>query len=132
MIGLETAAEVVAAIREVGFVAYLKKPGDVAPDADEPPQNPFPNPNAPPDPDPEPPTTPDPLPVWIVLEAYDQRHIDGELIRAQDKRVMMEASGPVPTQGDVLEISGQDHAILSVKPLAPSGINLMFECQCRR
>ena len=125
MIGLETAAEVVAAIREVGFVAQLKKPA-----SSETPQNPFPNPDDPaPD---DPPEAPDPVPVWIVLEAYDQRHIDGELIRAQDKRVMMEASGPEPTQGDTLEISGQDHAILSVKPLAPSGINLMFECQCRR
>ena len=133
MIGLETAAEASAAIREVGFVAQLKKPGATQPDPEEPPQNPFADPNATPDPAPAPePSAPDPVPVWIVLEAYDQRHIDGELIRAQDKRVMMEASGPEPTQGDTLEISGQDHAILSVKPLAPSGINLIFECQCRR
>ena len=131
MIGLETAAEASAAIREAGFVAQLKKPGATQPDPEEPPQNPFADPNAPPAPD-DPPEAPDPVPVWIVLEAFTKKHHDKWEIRATDILVMMEASGPVPTQGDDLEVLGLDYAIKAVDPLAPSGINIMFECQCRR
>jgi len=69
------------------------------------------------------------LPAMVSSYPFDM--IDGTLIRATDKRVMVSAVGAVPTTADKLEIDGVDHAIVMVKPLAPSGVPLFYECQCR-
>ena len=140
MSGISIAAEVAAAVREVGqstgtgpLLALLKKPGATLPDPVSPPQNPFTDPNADPDPDPPaPPTAPAPVPVGIMLDTFSKRHHDKWEVRATDLLVMMEATGPVPTQGDTLGVSGLDYAILAVDTLAPGGVALMYECQCRR
>lgn len=111
----------------------LKKPGATLPDPETPPQNPFPDPNAPPPVDPPPaPVAPDPVPVGIMLDTFTKRHHDKWEVRSTDLLVIMEATGPVPTQGDTLEVSGLDYAVLAVDPLAPGGVALMYECQCRR
>jgi len=140
MSGEDIAAEIAAALREVGeavgsgpLVALLKKPGATVPNPDAPPQNPFPDPNAPPDPDPEPnPEAPDPVPVVIMLDSFTKKHHDKWEIRCTDLLVIMEATVAVPTQGDKLDIDGLDYDIMAVDPLAPGGVALMYECQCRR
>jgi hypothetical protein len=128
MTGLAIAAEVAAALAEAGaatgngpLIGSLKKrAGNPA----APPQNPFAVAT--------PPTPPAPVPVTIIEGSYDLRHIDGVMILATDRKVMMDATGPVPAPGDTLEIGGLDHAIISVRPEAPGGVALMYEVQCRR
>jgi len=67
-----------------------------------------------------------------MVSDYAQSLIDGTLIRQGDKRVMVEATGPEPTQADKLEIDGVIYQIVNVKPLKPSGVALYYTLQCRR
>lgn len=122
MSGADIAAEVAAALREVGqetgageLIATLIRP---APQ----PQNPW-----------DPPAgEPSEHPLAVMVESYEQNDIDGTLIRAEDRRVMMEAAGITPTTADRLKIGTDEYAILSAQPEAPGGVALFFVLQCRR
>lgn len=70
--------------------------------------------------------------VWAIAESYRQDLVDGTLIRAEDRRVMIEAVTPAPTTADRLSIGGVEMAIVAVHPEAPAGVALMFTCQCRK
>lgn len=109
------AAEVAAAIAEVGFAATLKRP-------DTGPATPWDAATVIPGAE---------IPVTILSDTYDLRHIDGTLIRAQDRRIMM-ASTVVPTENDRLIIAGVTHQIVRVTTLEPGGIALLFEVQARK
>jgi hypothetical protein len=121
MSGVSIAAEVAAAIREVGnatgngpLIATLIRPAAQ-------PTNPWDAPAS----------APSLIPVAVMVESYSQGLIDGTLIRAEDRRVMMEATGIVPTTADRISISGKEYAILSVAPEAPSGVALFYNLHCR-
>jgi hypothetical protein len=70
--------------------------------------------------------------VWAISENYSARQIDGTLIRAEDRRVMIEAVTPAPTTADRLSIGGAEYAIVSVQPESPGGVPLYYTCQCRK
>lgn len=70
--------------------------------------------------------------VTVIVTMYDRRHIDGEQIRAEDRRVLMSAVGPVPAVSDRLTVSGAVYQVMAVNELAPAGVALMYELQCRR
>ncbi len=121
MSGLEIQKEVASALSEVvgevgnGLMATLIRPGDQ-------PQTPW-------DPPADAPTL---HPVWAISEHYAQNLIDGTLIRAEDRKVMMEATGTTPTTADRLKIGTDEYAILSVMPEAPGGVALYFSLHCRK
>ena len=121
MSGADIAAEVSAALAEAagdtgdGQQAVLIRPGT-------PQQNPW---------DP-PPGDPTETPVWAIAEAYRQNMIDGTLIRAEDRRVMIEAVTPAPTTADRLSIGGVEYGIVAVQPEARAGVALYHICQCRK
>lgn len=122
MSGADIAAEVAAALREVGretgageFIAMLIRPATQ-------PANPW-----------DPPAgEPTEHPVAVMVEQYAQNLIDGTLIRAEDRHVMMEAAGITPTTADRLQIGADEYSILAVMPEAPGGVALYFTCQCRK
>jgi hypothetical protein len=70
--------------------------------------------------------------VWAISEAYSARQIDGAMIRAEDRRIMVEAITPAPTTADRLSIGGDEYAIVGVQPEAPGGVPVYFVCQCRK
>ena len=121
MSGADIAAEVTAALAEAagdtgdGQQAVLIRPG--APQI-----NPWD----------DPPGEPTTQAVWAIAEAYRQDMIDGTLIRAEDRRVMVEAVSPAPTTADRLSIGGVEYGIVAVQPEAPAGVALYHICQCRR
>jgi hypothetical protein len=120
MSGAQIAAEVAAALREAG-VATGNGPlvAALAPVAiGGTPASPGP--------------TPDPVDVVVVVEEFRATEIDGARIRSGDKKVMMEAQGPVPKTGDGLTISGVAHRVEMVWPLSPAGVDLMYTVQARR
>ena len=61
-----------------------------------------------------------------------QAIIDGTLIQADDKRVLLPATGPQPTTSDRLLIGGVSYAIVSIRETAPSGVAIYYECQARK
>lgn len=121
MSGADIAAEVTAALAEAsgavgdGAQATLIRPGAQ-------PQTPWDAPGG----------APTPQAVWTIAEAYRQDMVDGTLIRAEDRRVMLEPVTPAPTTADRLSIGGTEYAIVAVQPEAPAGVALYYICQCRR
>lgn len=73
-------------------------------------------------------------PVRACVFDYDQKFIDGALIRTGDKQVYMSAVGiALPLAGDVLTWAGVDYTVLKCKPLAPSGsVMVVYELQARQ
>lgn len=67
--------------------------------------------------------------VAVVID-YDQRQIDGTLIRQGDRRAYMDAA-EAPRQGDVLTWQGADLRVVAVRPLSPGGTAVLFEAQLR-
>lgn len=121
MSGQSIAQEVSAALSEVAqevgdgsFAATLIQPATQ-------PENPW-----------DPPAgTPTETSLSAMVQNYPRGLIDGTLIRADDRKVMLGATGPRPTVADKLRISGTEYAIVSVREESPSGVPVFYECQCR-
>jgi hypothetical protein len=79
----------------------------------------------------EAPTGTETIPVVANVMRYSRALVDGTLIMAGDRRVMVAANGPVPNQTDRLRINGIDYSIVNVMPYDPQGVVLYFEVQAR-
>lgn len=77
--------------------------------------------------------TPTPHACTMAALKFDNKDIDGTLIKASDKKVYIAAKGLsiAPTTTDKLMIGGVSHAIMRVMPLNPAGIDVYFEVQAR-
>lgn len=70
--------------------------------------------------------------VQAVVFNYDQKYIVGTEIRSDDKQVYLSAAGiNPPLPGDVFNWQAQDYTVIKAKPLAPSGIQVLYEMQIR-
>ena len=72
-----------------------------------------------------------PVTLWARVESYTARELSNTLIRASDKKVMLEAGQVVPKAGDTLTIRGAVHRIESAAETNLAGIAVLYECQCR-
>lgn len=73
-------------------------------------------------------------PCTVVVTSYRADEIDGSLITARDKKILMAADVAVePSTSDALVIDGRVFQIVSVDPLqpAPGGVTIMFTVQAR-
>lgn len=70
------------------------------------------------------------LSTTAAVFAYDQKYIDGTLIKQGDQRAYL-APGVEPQQGDSLTWGGRDLAIVAVKPVSPAGVPVLYEAQLR-
>lgn len=67
----------------------------------------------------------------VVID-YDQKMIDGTLIRAGDKRVYMSVIGVgLPLAADLFVWQTVTYTVMTVKPLAPAGVGVLYEIQAR-
>ena len=121
MSGASIAAEVNAAFAEVArdvgdgdFIITLSRPATQ-------PVNPWDTPAA----------SPTTYELAGMVQDYPRAMIDGTLIRAEDRRVMLTATSVVPTVADRLTIGGKAYAIVSIKEVAPAGVPLYYEAQAR-
>lgn len=121
MSGAQIASEVLAALREAGtatgngpLVAQLTPAATTG--------NPWdtPGPGA------------APQDVTIIVDQFRANEIDGTMIRAGDKKVMMDATGPEPKTGDSLTIESVAHRVEMVWPLSPAGVPVMFTVAARQ
>lgn len=76
------------------------------------------------------PVTTTSLNTHAAVFAYDQKYIDGTLIKQGDQRAYL-SPRQEPKQGDLLTWMGKDYQIVAVKPLAPAGVAVLFEAQVR-
>lgn len=72
-------------------------------------------------------------PCTLVALDYDQKDVDGTLIKSTDKKVYVATKGlPIqPTTTDKVIIGGAVSAIVQAKPLNPAGTVVYFELQAR-
>ncbi|MBE0563577.1 hypothetical protein JQC79_19360 [Ochrobactrum anthropi] len=72
-------------------------------------------------------------PCTLVALDYDQKDVDGTLIKSTDKKVYVAIKGLAiqPTTTDKVIIGGVVSTIVEAKPLNPAGIIVLFEFQIR-
>lgn len=72
-------------------------------------------------------------PCTLAVLRFDNKDIDGTLIKVTDKKVYIAAKGLaiIPVTTDKLMIGGLSHTIVRVMPLNPAGIAVYYELQCR-
>lgn len=72
--------------------------------------------------------------VSAVFTEYDQKDIDGTLIKAGDKRAMISASGiaSAPDTADQVTDGSLKYSIISVSTIQPGGTPLIYYLQLRR
>ena len=64
---------------------------------------------------------------------YTVREIDGTLVQRGDRKLLMSVkAGVVPAVSDVAIVGAVRFRVLAVKPLAPGGVTLTYELQCRQ
>ena len=61
---------------------------------------------------------------------YKQSYIDGTLILQGDRYAILSNENE-PKQGDHFTWQGEDFDVVNVKPLAPSGVKVIYEVQIR-
>lgn len=67
----------------------------------------------------------------VVLD-YNQRDIDGTVIRQGDQRVYLSVDvGVTPQTGDSLLIGGKTWKVMASRTLAPAGTAVIHDCQVR-
>jgi len=64
---------------------------------------------------------------------YPTKDVDGTKIQRGDKRLLLEAGDSIVPPGtkDRVEIGGTMHAVLDCKPVAPGGVDVVYEVQVR-
>lgn len=64
---------------------------------------------------------------------YAQRDIDGTMILRTDVRVLLGPQiGANPTTGDTLTVGGDIYTVVASNPLAPGGVVVLHDVQCRK
>ena len=69
--------------------------------------------------------------VPAMIGQFNRNMIDGTLIRATDKRVMIAGTAPKPLTSWTVTIAGQVHSIVEVMETAPAGEPLYYVLQAR-
>jgi hypothetical protein len=109
------AADVIAAMAEVGMAATLTRP-------DTGPATPW---------DTAPVVAGAALAVTVMRDTWTRRHVDGTLIMADDAFFLMDAT-VAPTPDDRLTVGGDVFRVIRVKPTSPGGVAVLYEVQARR
>lgn len=70
------------------------------------------------------------LATTAAVFAYAQKYIDGTLVLQGDQQAFC-APSVAPVQGDGFQWKGKRYAVVSVKPVAPAGVAVLYEAQIR-
>ena len=70
------------------------------------------------------------VPTTTAVFAYDQKYIDGTIIKQGDQRAYC-APAVAPAQGDRFTWNGATLEVVAVKPVSPAGVPVLYEAQLR-
>ncbi|MDT8328341.1 MAG: hypothetical protein RQ750_13300 [Roseovarius sp.] len=70
--------------------------------------------------------------LTAILRSYTARQVDGSSILAGDIQALLSAVGQRPEPGDKLTVGGMTYRVITVEPVAPSGVPLLYKAQIRR
>lgn len=73
-------------------------------------------------------------PCTLVVLDYTAQERAGSLIEQTDRKVLIAAKGLAiePTNDDALVVGGDEYQIVTVMPLAPGPVSVLWEAQARR
>lgn len=110
------AAEIGEAIASVGFPATITRPGTGGPQTPE-----------------QVGIVPAPAPVTFEVTVIDDgikdRYAPGGLVTRQARVLTIAATGVVPQKKDTITVRGKPHVIQVIMPLAPGGVDLLYEAE---
>jgi len=66
-----------------------------------------------------------------VVDTYDIEELDGTNVKANDIKLLTEATDNVPAIGDLVFVGSTNKRIMNVSPVSPAGINIIYEVQVR-
>lgn len=74
------------------------------------------------------------FPITFVLTDYSMKDKSGSLVQMTDKKAYISTEGVSisPNAGDQLVTENELFSIVSINPLAPGGMTLLWEAQVRR
>lgn len=74
------------------------------------------------------------FPCTLVIVDYTQQERAGSLIEQTDRKALIATKGLTiePTNDDALVVGGDEYQIVSVMPLAPGAVTVLWEAQVRR
>lgn len=110
------AAEVSAAIAEVGFSATVTRKGAGGPtspimvDFTKVPE-------------------PDTFTVTVIDDGIKDRYVQGSLVTRKARVLTVSTAGATPQKDDTITVRGDEHQIEAVMPLAPGGVDLLYEVE---
>lgn len=67
----------------------------------------------------------------MVISQFNVLEIDGSLIQATDRKIMVERMDPPPTTSDQISLAGKIYDIQSVDTLEPGGVAIYHKVQAR-
>lgn len=103
------AAEIAEAIASVGFAATISQPGaETGPDYD-------------------PTSTTTETPITVIDDQIRRRDAGGAV--TETVRVLTMSAAVVPVKGQIVTVRGEELRIGKVMPLAPGGVDLLFDCE---
>jgi len=70
--------------------------------------------------------------VAVLTLKYEDKDIDGDAIRADDWKMMMEAVSPAPQTGERIESAKGSYRIVNAVPFEPAGIPIYYDVQARK
>ncbi|HEX73327.1 MAG TPA: hypothetical protein ENN65_08445 [Candidatus Hydrogenedentes bacterium] len=77
-------------------------------------------------------TPPEPVALRAIDDGIREVYVPDSGATRQGRFITIEAAGVEPKVGDVLTVSGVDHSVLAVFPLAPAGVPLLWELEIGR
>lgn len=67
--------------------------------------------------------------VTVIDDGIRDFHAQGGLVTRRARVLTIAATGVAPIKADVITLRGQDYVIDAVRPLAPGGVDLLFEVE---
>jgi len=77
-------------------------------------------------------TPPEPVALRALDDGIRKVYAPESGATRQARFITVEAAGVEPKVGDVLTVSGADHSVLAVFPLAPAGVPLLWDLEIGR
>ena len=76
------------------------------------------------------------LSPYAVVTEYSTQDMDGTLVQAGDRKLLMEAqtfadAGVTPTDDDKVSVSSREYQVVRLSPLEPAGVPLLYNVQVR-
>ncbi|MCC0013876.1 MAG: hypothetical protein H6881_08360 [Rhodobiaceae bacterium] len=106
------AVEVADAIGEVGFAATLRKPGAASGDEYDPTYG-----------------VPSDSTITVIDDRIRERDQAGTLTGITRRVLTVAAGGSVPEKDDQVQVDGDWHKVIEVMPLAPGGVDLLYDVE---